>query len=155
MSKRIAMVLVPIALVAAALAALPLAQAGTPNRNHAVNLTVKSKDVETRGNVVIDAGLVTERRLGEGAALLRTSGIEGTNRATLRFKVFYPSGLQRGEGSLTVGGALPDGRLTFTGNARYTGGTGRFQGIGGRLEIEGTIAPDGFVSATATGNARY
>jgi len=155
MRKRIATVLVPVALVAAAIAALPLAQAGTPNRNHAVNTTVKSKDVETRGDVTIDAALVTDRRLGEGAGLLRTSAIEGTTRAALRFKVFYPSGLQRGEGSLTITGAQPDGTVTFTGNARYTGGTNRFRGITGRLEIEGTVAPDGFVLATARGNARY
>jgi hypothetical protein len=154
MSKRIAAVLVPIGLIAVAIAALPLAQAGT-TRNHAVNATVKSKDVETRGQVTIDAGLVTDRRLGEGAALLRTRPIEQTPRAALTFKVFYPSGFQRGEGTLTLGGVQPDGTVTFTGNARFTGGTGRFQGISGRLEVEGTVAPDGLVTATVRGNARY
>jgi hypothetical protein len=154
MRKRIATVLVPVALVAAAIAALPLAEAGT-RKNHPVNLTVKSKDVETRGDVTIDAGLVTDRRLGEGAALLRTSQIGQTPRAALRFKVFYPSGLQRGEGTLAVGAVQPDGTVTFSGNAHYTGGTGRFREIGGRLEVEGTIAPDGLVTARATGNARY
>jgi hypothetical protein len=154
MRKRIAMVLAPIALVVAAIVALPLAQAGTPNRNHPVSATIKSKQVESTDTVSIDAGLLRDRRLGEGAAVIRLSSA-GENRLDLRFKVWYGAGLQRGEGELTFAVA-PDGNATFSGTARYTGGTGKFKGVTGQLRFEGTIAAaDGLATTTVTGNARY
>ena len=146
-------VLLAVVAMAGLVTALPLAQAGTPNRNHAVNSTLKCHLVETRGNVDIDACLLNDRRLGEGAAILRTSSAGG-NKVALKFKVWYGAGLQRGEGTLTIA-VQPDSTVTFTGNARYTGGTGKFRGVTGQLETEGTLAADGLVTATVTGNARY
>jgi hypothetical protein len=153
MKIRIAKLLLPFAAVAALLAALPLAQAGTPNRNHVVNSTIKSNAVETRGDVTIDAGLVTDRRLGEGAAIIRTSSAGGFD-LDLKFKVWYGAGLSRGEGTLTFA-PQPDGTATFSGRAHYTGGTGKFRGITGQLRVEGTIAADGLATTHVTGNARY
>jgi hypothetical protein len=152
MRRRITTVLLPLVAVAAIVATLPLAGAST-TRNHAVNATLRSSDVATRGSTTIDAGLFNDRRLGEGAVLIRTRSAGG-NELAIRFKVFFPSGMQRGVGTLTFT-VNPDGSASFTGNARYTGGTVRFRGITGNLRVEGTAAADGLITATIRGNARY
>jgi hypothetical protein len=154
MKRSLVRALIAVCAIAALVTALPLAQAGTPNRNHAVNATVKAKDIETKGPVVISAGILRDRRLGEGATILRTSSAGG-NTLDLKFKVWYGAGLQRGEGTITFV-VQPDGSTTFTGNARYTGGTGRFRGVTGQLQIrDGVFATDGLITTTVTGNARY
>jgi hypothetical protein len=153
MKRNLVKVLLAVIAIAALVAVLPLAQAGT-KRNHPVNATLRSQEVATQGNATIDAGLVKERRLGEGAVLIRTRSAGG-NELAIRFKLFYPSGMQRGEGTLTFT-VNPDGSASFTGNAHYEGGTGRFRGITGQLRVrDGTVATDGLVTATVTGNARY
>ena len=154
MKRSLVKVLLAIVAIAVLVTALPLAQAGTPNRNHAVNATVKAKDVETNGPVVISAGLLRDQRLGEGAAILRTSSAGGT-ALNLRFKIWYGAGLQRGTGTINFT-PQPDGSASFSGTARYTGGTGKFRGVTGQLQIrDGTFATDGLITARVTGNARY
>lgn len=153
MRKNVAKALMTVVALAALVLALPLAQAGT-RTNHAVNSTVKAKDIETNGPVVISAGILRDARLGEGATILRTSSAGGTV-LNLNFKVWYGAGLQRGTGRITFT-PQPDGSATFTGNARYTGGTGKFKGVTGQLQIkDGTFATDGLITTTVTGNARY
>lgn len=154
MSKRWAMLVLPLAAIAAVVWMLPLAQAGTPNRNHPVNATLKCRQVEANGPVTIDACLLRDRRLGEGAAIIRTRSAGGTE-LTINFKVWYGAGLQRGTGTLNFT-PNPDGSATFTGTARFTGGTGKFKGITGQLRArDGTVAVDGLVTVTVVGNARY
>jgi hypothetical protein len=153
MKRNLVKALVAVIAIAAIVAALPLAQAGT-KRNHAVNATLASREVATQGNVTIDAGRFVDRRLGEGAALIRTRSAGG-NELAINFKAFFPSGMQRGEGTLTIT-VNPDTTVSFTGNARYTGGTGRFRGLTGQLRIrDGAVSSDGLVTARVTGNARY
>jgi hypothetical protein len=153
MKRNLVKALVAVIAIAAIVAALPLAQAGT-KRNHAINATLASQQVASRGNVTIDAGRFVDRRLGEGAALIRTRSAGGNDLA-INFKAFFPSGMQKGEGTLTFV-VNPDGSITFSGNARYTGGTGRFRGVTGQLRIsDGSVASDGLVTADIRGNARY
>jgi hypothetical protein len=141
-----------VAAVAALVAALPLAQAGTPNRNHPVNITVRTAAVNNVGNTTIDAAQVTGG-LGEGAALIRSKSAGG-NQVAVTFKLWYTAGLQRGAGTLTAT-PTPTG-ADLVGNLRYTGGTGTFKGITGRLQLDGALdGTTGIITAKVTGNARY
>src|SRR5918999_5382329 len=149
MSKRWVRLVLPLIAVAAIAATLPLAGASS-TRNYPVNATLKSREVETRGNVAIDAWLFRDSRLGEGAAIVRTRSAGGSDLA-IRFKAFYPVGMQKGTGTLTFA-VQPDGTVTFTGNGRYTGGTKEFRGIGGRLRFNGTVTADGLVTTEVRGN---
>jgi hypothetical protein len=144
--------LVALVAVGAIAATLPLAGASS-TRNYAVNATLKSREVETRGSVAIDAGLIRDARLGEGAAIVRTTSAGGTE-LDIRFKVFYPAGMQKGIGTLTIA-PQPDGTVTFTGTGRFTGGTKGFRGISGQLRFNGTATADGLVTVEVRGNARY
>jgi hypothetical protein len=153
MKRRLVKLLLPLAVIAAVVATLPLAGAST-TRNHAVIATLESQQVATQRNATIDAGRFVERRLGEGATLIRTRSAGGSQVA-IRFKAFFPSGMQRGLGTLDFV-ANPDGSVTFSGTARYTGGTGRFRDITGQLRIiNGSVASNGLVTADVRGNARY
>jgi hypothetical protein len=133
--------------------ALPVSH-GAAERNHPVNTLIKAKDIETKGDVTIGAGISRDSRLGEGAVILRTRSAGGTTLA-LRFRAFYGSGSQRGVGTVNIT-PNPDGTVSFSGTARYTGGTGRFRGISGNLRIRsGDLAADGTLTARVTGNAKY
>jgi hypothetical protein len=150
--KRTLTTVLVLAAAVAALVVLPLAQAGTA-KNHAVSVTVRSNQVQTVGNVTIDAARVTGG-LGEGAALIRSKSAGGTDIA-ITFKLWYIAGLQRGAGTLTAT-PNPDGSVGLAGNAQYTSGTGTFHGITGRLHLDGKLDPaTGIITAKGTGNARY
>jgi hypothetical protein len=149
--KRTLTTVLVLAAAVAAMVVLPLAQAGTA-KNHAVSATVRSNQVQTIGDVTIDAARVTGG-LGEGAALIRSKSAGAGLDVT--FKLWYTAGLQRGAGTLTVT-PNPDGSIGVAGNLRYTSGTGTFRGITGRLHLDGTLDPNtGVVTAKVTGNARY
>jgi hypothetical protein len=152
--KRTLTTVLVLAAAVAALVVLPLAQAGTA-KNHAVSVTVRSNQVQTVGNVTIDAARVTGG-LGEGAALIRSKSAGGTN-IDVTFKLWYTAGTQRGAGTLTFNPTPnPDGSINITGDLHYTGGTGTFHGITGRLHLDGKLDPaTGIITAKGTGNARY
>ena len=151
MKKTLVTALV-LAAAVAALVVLPLAQAGTA-KNHAVNATVRSAQVQAIGNTTIDAARVTSG-LGEGAALLRSKSAGGSDLA-VTVKLWYDAGVQRAAGTLTVT-PNPNGSVSIAGNLHYTGGTRAFHGITGRLHASGSIdTATGVVTAKVTGNARY
>jgi hypothetical protein len=152
--KRTLMTALVLAAAAAALVVLPLAQAGTP-KNHKVNATVRSNQVQAIGDTTIDAARVTGG-LGEGAALIRSKSAGGAN-IDITFKLWYTGGLQRGAGTLTFSTTPnPDGSIPISGNLHYTGGTGNFQGITGKAHLEGSLDNNtGVITAQVTGNARY
>jgi hypothetical protein len=141
-----------LALLALAGAAALLPLSATAARSHTVDATLVGVRVAAQGGYDIAADRVTEKTLGEGAALLRTKSTGGNNLA-IRFKVFFPSGMQKGIGTLAFT-PQPDGTITFAGTAHFTGGTGRFKGITGNLKLSGTVA-NGLTTSHVTGNARF
>jgi hypothetical protein len=149
----IKLLLVAAAIAAAAIAAIPIAQAGTTPRNHAVNATIISNSVETRGQVTVDAGIVKDKSLGQGAGLLFIKSAGG-NKLSITAKVWYDAGVQKLAGTVTFT-VNPDGTATFNGNAHYTGGTRKFRGITGNVKADGTVATDGLTTTHVRGNAKY
>ena len=137
----------------AAVVAIPVVQAGAAT-NHVTNTTILSNTVETHGQVSIDAGIVHDKALGRGAALLFVKPGSAPDKLDVSAKVWYDAGTLRASGSVTFV-VNPDGTVTFTGNAHYTGGSGKFRGVTGNLKINGTIATDGLATTHAKGNARY
>ena len=153
MRRSFARFLLLAAAVTALFAAIPVAQAGTA-RNHVVNTTIKGATVETRGPVAVDAILVEDKSLGEGAGLLFIKSAGG-DKLNFTFKIWYDAGVQKGTGLVTFV-PQPDGSATFSGNAHYTGGTRKFKGITGQLRINGTAtATDSRETATVKGTAKY
>lgn len=153
MRKRFAKLVVLVAALGAIFLAIPVAQAGTAT-NHVVNTTIISNAVETHGQLSIDAGIVHDKALGRGAALLFIKPGSAANKLDVSAKVWYDAGTQRVAGTITFA-ANPDGSATFTGNAHFTGGTRKFRGITGNLKVDGTIATDGLATTHVKGNARY
>ena len=141
-------------LAVAAAAALVLPLGASAARTHAVDSTVVSSQVATIGGYAVDAGRVKPKKGAEGAALIRTKST-GANTLALKFKTFFPAGMQQGAGSLTFT-PQPNGTVIFTGSGHYTGGTGRFKGVSGHVKINGTLdTATGLTTARVTGTAKY
>jgi hypothetical protein len=136
-------------LVAGLIATAP-AQAGT---RHTVDGTIEGAVVRT-GSTVVSAFLARDDALGQGAGRLAVrasqqtqttgSGVLYATRGTLRFRV-----------SLTFQAATGN-ETPFTGRLTVTGGTGRFRGARGTLELDGSQNVEELTfTAKATGRLTY
>jgi len=153
MRRSFARFLLLAAAATALFAAIPVAQAGTA-RNHVVNTTIKGATVETRGPVSVDAILVKDKSLGEGAGLLFIKSAGG-DKLSFTFKIWYDAGVQKGAGLVTFV-PQPDGSATFSGTAHYTGGTRKFKGITGQLQVvNGVATADSRETVQVKGTAKY
>lgn len=142
-----------LALLALAAVAALLPVSATAARSHAVDATLSGYQVTTQNGYAVDADLVKDKRLGEGAGIVRSKSAGGNNIA-IKFKIFFPSGMQKGVATVAFT-VNPDGTFSFTGKGHYTGGTGRFKGITGQLKVDGTVATDGLTTSHVTGRAKY
>jgi len=98
-------------------------------RTRAIDITAATREVKRRGTQITDHGTITGIPTGIGDVTLHWSLHPQTQTATARFVLTSGAGVIRGtaQASYEIGG----NRITFTGTADLTGGSGTFHGIKG------------------------
>lgn len=145
------------ALVAVVILALavPAGFAAVKKRTVRFASTVQAAAVApAAGGGTVVAGTITDRRLGDGAAVYRTTATQnGVQTAT--FTTFFDRGTFRGRATVRVT-PQPDGSVRLEGEGRITKGTGIYKGAKGAFDIgNGTISAAGSIAFRATGRVRY
>jgi hypothetical protein len=97
------------------------------------------------------AGAVVDPRLGHGAAVYSTNG---TTAVRVTFHDYLSLGSINGTGRISV---VPgtDGKATFTGALKITGGTGTYRKAHGKLSVTGNLDSTGMTKATIRGTVTY
>ena len=142
--------------VAATLALAAPASAGTA-RSHKINATVDGSVVRP-GSTVVSAFLLRDNALGTGAGRLnvRSSGNQNANTSTTGTATAYlPGGTLRFRMTLRFG-TPANGQIPVSGTGEATGGTGKFRGVTGDLELDGSQNTQTLVFKTkVTGRLRW
>ena len=113
---------------------------------HTDNSTATVHKVSGSGNTTVYSGNMTSTALGRGT--VRQTVILGKGLAvTGNYVVTYSGGTVRG--TVKAQAKISGGKITFTGTARVTGGTGKFKGATGSSRYTGTANLSG-TTATFT-----
>jgi hypothetical protein len=133
----------------ASLAIAPIAQgaAGTHGvRVHSTIFAAQIGSTTTGGRVF--AGAVVDPKLHHGAIVF---SISGKTAVQVTFHEFFARGSISGSGHVAV---VPgtNGRQTFTGSLKVTGGHGEYRNSRGKLKVHGNINRSRMVKATLRGS---
>lgn len=103
--------------------------------SHADNSTATVRKVSGSGAKTVYAGNMTSTALGRGS--VRQTVILGKGlKVTGRYVATYKGGTVRG--TVKAQAKISGGKITFTGSARITGGTGQYRGASGSSTYTGT-----------------
>ena len=144
-----------LAALAAALALAAPASAGTA-KSHAINASVDGSVVRS-GSTVVSAFLLRDKALGTGAGRLnvKSSGTQANSSTTGTATAYLAGGTLRFRMTLKFG-TPANGQIPVTGTGEATGGTGKYRGATGDLELDGTQNTQTLVFKTkVTGRLRW
>jgi len=128
--------------------------AGKPGKKRDVDVSGNTKSVGFSGGAIHDQGTITGKPFGSATVdLLATFGANST--MTGDFTISNGRGTAFGTVDTTY--VIAGSQITFTGTARFDGGTGRYRGIKGEgLELRDNNTLDGQNGTlTLTGEVRF
>jgi hypothetical protein len=162
MLKRTSALVLALLAVGACAASVAAKPKGT---KHTVSATVQLGTITSDSNFpavgsrVTDAGIVKARPGGSGAETdaLKVTAAPAPGQLTLvgTAKLWLTSGIQTAKVTIQVTVA-PDGSIGYTGGGTFTKGTGKYEGITGKVTFTGNSpANTGIVTLNVKGSARY